>query len=566
MININIVKSREEMKLGKSIYDMNLRVVYYARVSTESDEQLNSLDNQQKFFEDYINNSKSWKLVGKYIDEGISATGVDKRKSFLRMIEDAISGKFDMIITKEVSRFARNTIDSIKYTDYLLKNGVIVNFLNDNLNTLDETCEFRLTIMSSLAQDEVRKLSSRVKFGLERSVKDGKVLGGGNITGYYKEKGRLYINEEEAPMIRMLFSLYATGKYGFRTIGQKLYEEGYKNIKGKPYADRVLRRMLTNPKYKGYYCGNISYIEDYKTHKKIYRPKEEWIIYKDENIPAIVSEEIWDRANDIFNAKSIEYGYTKGKKNVYDNKYTYTGKLECVEHKCNFGRHGCGKRYNNPVWQCLEYHKGGLKACNTPTLFEKHLDIIFKKIISDFLTDKEEFINIILEDYKKVLKENSEEDKLLELKEKNKRIENLKNKLLELNLDGYISNIEFKEKNENYNKELESNNELIKELEISNLEEDKYIKKLNRIKEVLDKKIDIDNSFNDLFDLLIKKVYVSKINNDRKHIELNIIFNFDNSSKRVVYKGDKNFNFESPYIDSNGTRSCSYGYTASSGS
>ena len=206
------------------------------------------------------------------------------------MIEDAISGRFDMIITKEVSRFARNTIDSIKYTDYLLKNGVIVNFLNDNLNTLDETCEFRLTIMSSLAQDEVRKLSSRVKFGLERSVKDGKVLGGGNITGYYKEKGRLYINEEEASMIRMLFSLYATGKYGFRTIGKKLYEEGYKNTKGKPYADRVLRRMLTNPKYKGYYCGNISYIEDYKTHKKIYRPKEEWIIYKDENIPAIISE------------------------------------------------------------------------------------------------------------------------------------------------------------------------------------------------------------------------------------------------------------------------------------
>ena len=135
VININIVKSREEMKLGKSIYDMNLRVVYYARVSTESDEQLNSLDNQQKFFKDYINNSKSWKLVGKYIDEGISGTAVDKRKSFLRMIEDAVNGKFDMIITKEVSRFARNTIDSIKYTDYLLKNGVIVNFLNDKLNT-----------------------------------------------------------------------------------------------------------------------------------------------------------------------------------------------------------------------------------------------------------------------------------------------------------------------------------------------------------------------------------------------------------------------------------------------
>lgn len=541
MININIVKAREEMKLGKSIYDMNLRVVYYARVSTESDEQLNSLDNQQKFFEDYINNSKKWELVGKYIDEGISATGVDKRKSFLKMIEDAINGKFDMIITKEVSRFARNTVDSIKYTNHLLKNGVIVNFLNDNLNTLDETCEFRLTIMSSLAQDEVRKLSSRVKFGLERSVKDGKVLGGGNITGYYKEKGRLFIDENEAPMIRMLFSLYASGKYGFRTISRKLYDEGYSNTKGKPYADRVLRRMLTNPKYKGYYCGNISYIEDYKTHKKVYRPSSEWIVYKDENIPAIVSVEIWDKANEIFHAKSIEYGYRKGKKNVYDNKYTYTSKLECVEHKCSFGRHGCGKRYNNPVWQCLEYHRGGLKACLTPTLFEKHLDIIFRYIINDFLPQKQELLNIILEDYKKILRENNEDDKILELKEKKNRIESLKNKLLELSLDGYISNIEFKEKNDNYNKQLESNNELIKKLEISNLEEDKYIKKLKRIKEVLKEKIDISNSFKDLFDLVVKKVYVSKVNNDRKHIELNIIFNFDCPSKKIIYKSDKDF-------------------------
>ena len=287
------------------------------------------------------------------------------------------------------------------------------------------------------------------------------------------------------------------------------------------------------------------------------------IIYKDENIPAIVSEEIWDVANEIFNAKSKEYGYIRGKKNVYDNKYTYTGKLECVEHQCNFGRHGCGKRYNNPVWQCLEYHKGGLKACNTPTLFEKHLDIIFKKIISNFLTDKEDLLNIMLEDYKKILEENSEKDKLLELKEKNKRLVNLKNKLLELNLDGYISNIEFKEKNENYNKELKSNNELIKELEVSNLKENKYLKKLNKIKEILDKKIDIDNSFKDLFDLLIKKVYVRKINNDRKHVELNIIFNFDNSSKRVVYNSGKNFNFELPYIDSNWSRSKCNSYTTS---
>ena len=191
MVYINVIKAREEFKYGKSIFDMNLRVVYYARVSTESDEQLNSLENQKSFFEEYIRGSKNWTLVNSYIDEGISGTSANKRVNFMRMISDAKKGLFDMVLTKEVSRFARNTVDSIQYTDYLLKNGVVSNFLNDNLNTIDETNEFRLTIMASLAQDEVRKLSSRVKFGMARSVKDGRVLGGGNITGYYKCSGIL---------------------------------------------------------------------------------------------------------------------------------------------------------------------------------------------------------------------------------------------------------------------------------------------------------------------------------------------------------------------------------------
>ena len=183
---MDIKKAREELRKGKTIYDMNLSVGYYARVSTDKDDQLNSLENQQKYFEEMISENKNWNLYRGYIDEGISGTAVNKRESFLQMIEDATMGRIDLILTKEISRFSRNTVDSIKYTEYLLKQGVIVYFLSDNLNTIQEDAEFRLTIMSSLAQDEVRKLSERVKFGINRMIKDGKLIGG-NLTGYYKK-------------------------------------------------------------------------------------------------------------------------------------------------------------------------------------------------------------------------------------------------------------------------------------------------------------------------------------------------------------------------------------------
>ena len=502
---------------------MNLRVVYYARVSTESDEQLNSLENQKKFFEDYINASNNWKLVGSYVDEGISGTSIKNRVSFLKMIEDAVKDKFDMIITKEVSRFARNTVDSIQY-----------------LNTLDETCEFRLTIMSSLAQDEVRKLSSRVKFGLARSVSDGKVLGGGNITGYYKEKGKLYINEKEAPMIRMLFDLYSTGKYGFRTISNKLYEAGYTNTNGKPYADRVLSRMIQNPKYKGYYCGNISYINDYKTHKKIKRPKEEWIIYKDENIPAIVSEEIWDKVNEIYTSKSNAYNQQVSRRNYYDDSKTYTGKLVCKEHGCNFTRIASGKRKNNPVWQCTEYIRGGLKRCLTPTLYEKQLDIIFKNIIEDFYYNKSEILKIILDDYVKFICVDNTENKKNDLEEKKFKINKMKDKLLEFSADGTITNKEFKRRNEELNLKLENIEEELTELIFMEQNEKVMEEKRRQLENTLNKELTLDKSFKDLFELLVKKVYVSKIDNDRRYIKFEVIFNYDIGSKVIINDFNKN--------------------------
>ena len=229
---MDTISVRNEMLRGKTIYDMELNVGYYARVSTDKDDQLNSLENQSNYFKDMISENKKWNLVGEYIDEGISGTSVKNRENFLRMIEDSKKGKLDLIVTKEISRFSRNVIDSIKYTEELLKNGTVVYFISDNINTIYPDSEFRLTLMSSLAQDEVRKLSERVKFGIQRMIKDGKLIGG-SLTGYYRKDGRMIINEEERPIIEILFNLYVTGRYSFERISEILYKKGYKNKNGK---------------------------------------------------------------------------------------------------------------------------------------------------------------------------------------------------------------------------------------------------------------------------------------------------------------------------------------------
>lgn len=209
----------------KSIYDLPLRVTYYARVSSESDEQLNSLGNQVSYYEDLIRRNLPWTFVPGYIDEGLSGISTKKRENFNRMIEDAAEGQFDLIITKEISRFARNTLDSIQYTRQLLSYGVGVFFQNDNINTFDEDAELRLSIMSSIAQDELRKLSSRVKFGHQQAIKSSVVLGNSRIFGYTKADGKLVIDETEAPMVRELFELYATGEYSMKQLETLFWEK-----------------------------------------------------------------------------------------------------------------------------------------------------------------------------------------------------------------------------------------------------------------------------------------------------------------------------------------------------
>ena len=334
---MEVRKIRAEMRNGRSFYDMPLRVTFYARVSTDQDEQINSLENQVQYYTELIQSKPNWKFVPGYVDEGISGGSTKKRDNFNRMIRDAKAGMFDFIITKEISRFSRSTLDSIRYTQELLDYNVGVFFQNDNINTLDTDSEFRLVIMAGVAQDEIRKLSERLKFGFRQAIKNGHVLGNDKLYGYDKKDCVLTVNEEEAEIIRIIFDLYGNQRLGTRTISKRLMELGYASREGNAFNTLTIRHILENPKYKGWYCGNKSQSVDYRTKRNVLLDESEWVTYPDPSIPAIVSEELWNRANALYKRRREEMkSHSSGLS--FHNRYPYSTKIYCEEHGTTFHR------------------------------------------------------------------------------------------------------------------------------------------------------------------------------------------------------------------------------------
>lgn len=301
---MDLYQIRQQLNLGVPLTNIKLRVTNYSRVSTDHNEQKSSLKHQETHFKDLIQNNPNWEYIPSYIDEGISGTTDIKRTSFMKMIEDAKHNKFDLIITKEISRFSRNTLDSIKYTRELLSYGVAVLFLNDNINTALPDSELRLTIMASLAQDEIRRLSERVKFGMKESIKKGNVLGNQKLYGYVKipNTNKFIIEPTQQDIIKRIYKLYASTDKSLNEIARILTKENIKTNNHKNFSASSLSRLIRNPKYKGYYSGGKCEVIDYMTKKVKLLPQKDWVMYKDtENIPPIVSEYLWNKANKRLN-------------------------------------------------------------------------------------------------------------------------------------------------------------------------------------------------------------------------------------------------------------------------
>lgn len=521
---MDLYKIKNELANGKSIYDLPLRCTYYARVSTDKDEQAHSLQAQIRYYEDFIRSCPEWTFMPGYIDEGISGTSVAKREAFLKMVEDAKLRKFDFIITKEISRFSRSTLDSIQYTQELLRNGVGVFFQSDNINTLSPDAELRLTIMSSIAQDEVRKTSERVKFGHRRSIEKGVVLGNSRIWGYKKAGGKLVIDGDEAKIVREIFDLYVNHRLGVRRVCGELTARGYKNGNGNPFSFTTIRNIIANPKYKGYYCGGKSTKIDYRMNDRKHIGPEDWVMYKDgESVPPIVTEELWDKANYILNKRSATQ--SADDRTSYNNKYAYSGKIICMEHNEPYYRSLYRyKSGNKEVWQCKRFVERGTAGCASPSVYTAELDKILKECCNTIIQEKSGVIHKLVKIYSSIASGSDLKQDMVKVQAEINGILAKKDKLLDLSIGGRISDDEFEERNNAFNADIER-----LRLQLANLKEQEKKNteltcSVETLRQMIANELDFSEGFNhQTADSLLGKVEVYKTD-DKNQINLKIYF------------------------------------------
>lgn len=520
---MTLYEMKQQLAIGKTIFDLPLKVTYYARVSTDKEEQLHSLDNQVTYFKEYIQSNKNWQYIDGYIDEGITGTAAKKRENFMRMIEDGKNKSFDLIVTKEVSRFSRDTIDSLLYTRKLLEYDVCVYFTSDNIITASNDGELRLTIMSSMAQDEVRKLSERTKFGFKRSLEKGRVLGTDNIWGYKKDDGKLVIDEEESKVVKEIFEVYANDeKIGLKNLSLYLKDKGMLNRNGNPIHQNTLKKIIQNPKYKGFYTGGLSTVIDYRSKKRNFNNPSEWKVYEDNvAVPPIVSKELWEKANHklLSRSKSSKM-YQK-----HQTKYALSGKIYCEKHKCGFVRKVKHYKTKGDVirWICQDYNNTGRKNCPTPFVLEQAIYSILLNVFKLYEKYKNEISEELISFYNEILYNQENNSKEIEMKNEIDILLSKKEKLLDLALDCILSKEDLKTKNviiENQITDLKAKLEKIQEQSIKKKNQKQYLNVLN---ENILKNIDVNESnLEQYIEKFLDKIIV-KDNEDKS--ELQIILN-----------------------------------------
>lgn len=538
---MNVLRIRNELRNGRTVFDLPLRVTFYARVSTDKDEQINSLENQIQYYTELIRSKPNWTYIEGYIDEGISGTSTKKRDSFNRMIADAKAGRFDFIITKEISRFSRSTLDSIKYTQELLEHDVGVLFQNDNINTLDSDSEFRLVVMAGVAQDEVRKLSERLKFGFRQAIKNGHVLGNDKLWGYDKKDCVLTVNEEEARVVRRIFDLYANRQMGIRRISQTLYGEGFTSRRGNAFNVLTIRHILCNPKYKGWYCANKSRTVDYRSKRKVFLDESEWVMYPDPSIPAIVSEELWDRANALYKRRSEQMtSHQSGA--AFHNRYPYSGKLVCEEHGVSFHRQMLkSAKGDKEVWQCRVYRNQGRAACSAPQLYTAELDQIMADIFDRLAQNKQAIIDAVMTVLQAVPDEHDYARDLRRIEEDLSAIRAKKDRLLEMSIEGVISTAEFKGRNDGFNEQVKALEERRSTLQAEAEKGHRTAAQPEEIRTALEQELTFRNGISSpLVTSILDKIVVKK-GSTKEEIHLDIRLKFGGPWRAVLNRKTSSF-------------------------
>jgi DNA invertase Pin-like site-specific DNA recombinase len=527
MAQVEIIKANLNKEKKENVNFKMKQVCAYCRVSTDSEEQLTSYSSQIKHYSSFIKSNPNWSFVGIYADEGISGTQVKNRTEFMRMIEDAFNGKIDIIIAKSISRFARNTLDTLKYCRELREHNVDVYFEKENLHTLDLDSEMFLTFYSAFAQGESESISQNVKLGLKAKMKRGEYVGYSECYGYNwnKQTKELEVNEEQANVVRMIFDWYISGIGSF-TISNMLNEKEIKSHRGGVWRPSSVRCVLTNEKYVGDLLGQKSYVENPLTHKHIKNFGEKEKYYVKDHHEAIITREVWNKAQEIYQKRSknmIPNGKTHNSK--YSAKYPFSSKIECGICGCNYARRMNEKRKDGTrkvYWACYNRTSNVDNCKDSIFINEELLEEMFIQIYNSIIEKKHKTKDKLLNAIKETLTEKDNKNNLDKLlSEKNKLDKRLSN-LIDMKLDDYDNKDAYVLKEKEINDELKKINEQIQECKIIETTNNNISNQLKTVERILEAPQTISEFNNDIFENLVEKIIIGEVDKNG-NINSNVI-------------------------------------------
>lgn len=554
MAEVEVIKAsegtinRRRDTIGKGLTLERQRVAAYVRVSTDGEEQLQSFQSQMEYYTDKISKNKDWAFVGIYSDEAITGTKTSKRDGFLNMINDCMNGLVDVVLTKSISRFSRNLVDTLQYVRMLKEKNVAIIFEKENINTLSMESEMALALLSTLAQNEVESLSANTKMGLKMKMKRGELLGFNGCLGYdyHQEDKSLSMNEEEADIVRWIFNRYNQG-YGAYTIAKDLTRLGKKNKKGiVKWTDSGIRGIISNEKYKGDLLLGKTFTVDPLTKRRLDNMGEEDQFYIKNHHEAIVSEEEWNMAQEI---RKSRYGKNtsiiEGTREKQSRKFAFSSMCECAYCGTKFSRrsHHQDTQHKKPVWVCRTAANKGKASCpDSKAIDESILENAFVESFQLLADNFDDILESVLESIEIELSSTDNSDRLKRVDKSLATVEAKRKKLTDMLLDDKISKEAYDERFDEFTRKIsqtKQEQQILIENEAAKKDVGKRMKEIRaRISEV---KV-MDRFDRAVFESIVKKVIIGEVGEDGKSDPYKITFvlkglaDFSISDARKRYK------------------------------
>lgn len=521
MKDVEIIKARNTLSSrAKTNLTKRLRVAAYCRVSTDSEDQINSYKSQVQYYTDLIKNNSEWSLAGVYADEAITGTQVTKREDFQRLINDCMNGDIDLIVTKSISRFARNTLDTLKYVRMLKEKGIAVFFEEENINTLTMDGELLLVILSSVAQQEVENISANVKKGLKMKMQRGELVGFQGCLGYdyHPEDKTITINEEEAEIVRYIFKRYIEGAGG-SVIARELQNLGYKTKCGSTtWAETTVIGIIKNEKYKGDILMGKTFTLDPISKRRLDNFGEEDQFYVRDHHEAIISEEVFDAAQEILKrrSKSRRLG-TDGKREKFSRKYAFSCLLECGFCSGTLTRRSwhSGSQYNKIIWQCVTATKKGKKFCSdSKGIAEETIEQAFVESYRLLCQNNKDVLDEFISRTEEALSAGNAGKQLAKTEKDIKALEAKRAKLVDMHLDEIIDKATYEAKYLTLSEQIEQLKDTRRGLEEASETESTMKRRISEFRKTLEQNEVLDTFDRYVFESIVEKVIVGGYDKD----------------------------------------------------